>query len=325
MRIRRGFLNWGIFLVCLGAVPAAVQLGVLDRGLAGDLLRLWPLILVGIGLGLLLRFTAFEALGGIVVAGTLGLLFGVLLSGGFPSSLAACGSGPASGPEVNREGAFSGDRATLSVELSCADVEVGRAPGETWSVQAITADGNPRIDFDDHSLSLRSRQDGAFIFPGSGRERWHVSLPAQPALAMSATLNASSGTMSLGNGPLEQLNATFNASDLRVDLSGPADNDAPRFVGTLNASSVTLAMPDADVTGNITLNASSLTLCAPPAAGLSITYEDTLSSHNFADAGLAGADRAWQTPDYASAASQISLDLNANVSSITVDRSGGCP
>ena len=325
MRIRRGFLNWGTFLICLGTVPAAVQLGVLDRGLAGDLLRLWPLVLVGIGLGLLLRFTPFAAVGGIVVAATLGLLFGGLFAGGFPSSVAACGSGPASGPEVYREGAFSGDGATLSVELSCADIEVGRASGETWSVQAITADGNPRIDFDERSLSLRSRDSDGFIFPGLGRESWHVSLPADPALSMSATLNASSGTMSVGNGPLEQLNATFNASDLRVDLSGPADNDAHRFNGTLNASSVTLAMPDGDLTGNITLNASSLTVCVPPGAGLSITYEDTLSSHNFAEAGLAGADGSWRTSNYASAASQISLDLNANVSSINVDRSGGCP
>ena len=53
MRVNRGLLNWGIFLVVLGAIPLAVQLRVLDPQLAADLVRLWPLILIGLGLGLL--------------------------------------------------------------------------------------------------------------------------------------------------------------------------------------------------------------------------------------------------------------------------------
>jgi hypothetical protein len=325
MRIRRGFLNWGIFLVCLGAVPLSVQLGALDRGVAADLLRLWPLILVGIGLGLLLRFTSFEAIGGLVVAGTFGLLFGVLLAGGFPSSVATCGSGAASGPEVNREGMIGSTEATVGFEFTCADVEIGRASGDRWHVQAITGEENPRVTASDGSLSLRSSDGAAFLFAGGGRETWHVSLPAQPALVVSATLNASSGAIALGNGPIDSLSATFNASDIRLDLSGPPDDDSPTLSATLNASSVTLALPDADLDASMTLNASSLTLCVPPEVGLSIEYQDTLSSHNFGAAGLSGSNRNWQTPSYSGAASQASLELSANVSSIILDRSGGCP
>lgn len=44
MTINRGLLNWGIFLIALGAVPLAVYWSVIDPAVASDLLRLWPLI-----------------------------------------------------------------------------------------------------------------------------------------------------------------------------------------------------------------------------------------------------------------------------------------
>lgn len=324
MNVRRGLLNWGVFLLCLGAVPLAVQVGLLDAATAGDLLRLWPLILIGIGLGLLLRFTPFGALGGIVVAGTFGLLFGTLLAGGLPSTATACGSGQVAGPEVVREGDFTGTQASLTMDLNCAQFDVARAPGQHWAVEAVTGDADPRIESSASSLSLRSDQRGGFLFTGEGRETWHVSLPVDPALSLSMTVNAARGSASVGMGRLEHVNATFNASDVRLDMSGPDDGDAPTLNGTLNASSVTAVLPDGPFSGNMTVNASSLTLCVAPTVGLSIGYEETLSSHNFAAAGLTGEGRTWQTPGYAEAASQARLDLNANVSSITIDRSGGC-
>ena len=79
MRIDRSLLNWGVFLIALGGVPLAVQQGFTDSGIAGDLWRLWPLILVGFGLGLLLRWTPIAWLGGAIVAGTFGLIFGALV------------------------------------------------------------------------------------------------------------------------------------------------------------------------------------------------------------------------------------------------------
>ena len=91
MRIDRSLLNWGVFLIALGGVPLAVQQGFTDSGIAGDLWRLWPLILVGFGLGLLLRWTPLAWLGGAIVAGTFGLIFGALIAGGITGISGACG------------------------------------------------------------------------------------------------------------------------------------------------------------------------------------------------------------------------------------------
>jgi hypothetical protein len=326
MRVRRSFINWGIFLICLGAVPLAVQLNVMDRGTAGELVRLWPLIIVGIGLGLILRFTPLEALGGIVVAGTFGLLFGVLFAGGFPGGFVGCPGGSASGPTTTRDGSFSGS-ANVSLELSCADVAITRSPEDAWSV-AVIANQTPTIDSSSGSLNLRSAANGA-PFMGNGRENWQISLGGGSTLPLSAslTLNASKANIALGSGPFSSVSATFNASDARLDLDGASagSGDLAYTLGplnlTYNASSGTLILPAA-MEGDITLNASSLKVCMPPEAAIRITYHETLSSQNFASAGLVRNGETWQTPNYTSGFP--SLDISANVSSLTLDRSGGC-
>ena len=73
MRINRSFLNWGVFLIALGGIPLAVDQGWLESDIASDLGQLWPLILVGIGLGLILRWTPLSWFGGALVAATFGI------------------------------------------------------------------------------------------------------------------------------------------------------------------------------------------------------------------------------------------------------------
>src|SRR4029079_17884090 len=55
MHLDRRLLGWGIFFVLLGAIPLAVRAGLLDRALVGQWPLLWPVLLIGWGLGLLLR------------------------------------------------------------------------------------------------------------------------------------------------------------------------------------------------------------------------------------------------------------------------------
>src|SRR3990172_3207999 len=90
MRVDRRLLGWGVFFVLLGGVPLAVQSGVLDAGLTDQVVRLWPLIVIGIGLGIVLRLTSLAWLGGLVVAVTFGLLLGSLLAGGVEAYGGAC-------------------------------------------------------------------------------------------------------------------------------------------------------------------------------------------------------------------------------------------
>lgn len=319
MHVRRGFLNWGIFLICLGAVPLAVQSNVIDRDVAVSLLRLWPLILIGIGLGVMLRFSRAAALGGIVVAATFGMLFGVFLAAGFPSVAAAC-TGDSNGTPVTRTGTATGSM-ELSVELTCGEMTVGRAPGGTWSVDVTAGSETPTIESTDSLLRLRSVTNARWVFGNDSRETWHVTVPTESTLSGNITVNAAKIVATLGGGPLGAINVTYNAAEGKLDLGGAA---AATLNGTLNASTVGVVLPSGSFIANLTINASTLNVCAAADVGLRITYEDTLSSHNFASAGLIQSGKTWQSPNYGTAAARAELHMSANVSTTTLNPAGGC-
>ena len=86
MRLNRSLLGWGVFFIVLGSVPLAVRSGILDADLVRRAWELWPLILVGIGLGLILSRTRVAFVGGLVVAVTLGLMGGALVTAGLGST-----------------------------------------------------------------------------------------------------------------------------------------------------------------------------------------------------------------------------------------------
>jgi Domain of unknown function (DUF5668) len=76
MRIRRGLLFWGLFLIPVGALTLLVRGGYLDGEAVRDAWRLWPLVLVGIGLAILLGLTRGAAVGTAISGIVLGLIVG---------------------------------------------------------------------------------------------------------------------------------------------------------------------------------------------------------------------------------------------------------
>jgi len=319
VHVRRGFLNWGIFLICLGAVPLAVQLNVIDRDMATSLLRLWPLILIGIGLGIMLRFSRAAALGGIVVAATFGVLFGVFLTAGFPSFAAAC-TGDSTGTPITRTGTATGSM-ELDVELTCGEMTVGRTPGGTWSVDVTAGSETPAIEASGALLRLRSVTSARWPFGTDTREIWHVTVPTETSLSGNITVNAAKVVATLGQGPVGSINVTYNAAEGRLDLAGAP---AATLNGTLNASTIGLILPSGSFTANVTINASTLNVCSAADTGLRITYEDTLSSHNFASMGLTQSGKTWQSANYSTATSRAEIHISANVSTTNLNPAGGC-
>ena len=64
MHIDRRLLGWGVFFILVGAIPLAVRGGYLDAEQVSSWPSLWPVLLIGWGLGLLLRRTPVEWIGG---------------------------------------------------------------------------------------------------------------------------------------------------------------------------------------------------------------------------------------------------------------------
>lgn len=328
MRINRSLLNWGVFLIALGGVPLAVQQGWAEAGIAGDLWRVWPLILVGIGLGLILRWTPVAWLGGALVAATFGLMFGALMAGGISGISSACISiGSGEGVTTTQGGTAAGADFRLDVELSCGELDVTRGSSPEWSVSAEhSPDQPPVISADAASLTISGGRQAEefFVFSQQTRNDMRVELPAGVALTVDAQLNAADGTVDLGAGPVARFDGRFDASDVTIDLAA-AETPLPLAVAlTMNASSGRLSLPDGSVVGDVALNASALTVCLPNDAEARIELASTLAADDLADSGLVKSGGGWQTPGYATAATRIELSVASTVSSLSVERQEVC-
>ena len=321
MHVDSRFLGWGVFFIVLGAVPLAVKQGLIDPDTISGSWRLWPLILIGVGVGLILRRTPAHFLGGLIVAATLGLLFGSLLAGGTSGSPGfGCGSGRSGVALQPVSGGFGTD-ASVELEMSCGDLTVEPVAGSTWSLIASTPGGrNPIAVSAPDRLEVRSEgHTWLGPFGDDNGESWRLSLPTGPTLDLQATLNAGFARLGLAGTHLQALSMTTNAGRTTIDLSGATVGSLSY---TLNAGQTRIQLPSTPMSGSATVNAGDLGFCVVPGTGLQIDSTSTLASNNFAERGLVQNGSTWTTPGLASV--QIHLSLSANAGSIKLDPEGGC-
>ena len=141
---------------------------------------LWPLILIGIGVGLVLSRTRFDFVGGLIVAATFGIMVGGLLSAG------VSGFGGASCGSTDRDDGVPGPATARSA--STGDVEVAarlrrpdgrdrpglRLASRRQRHRRHRTDGRGRRDVARHPLEPRWRPS----WLGFGdRDTWRLTLP----------------------------------------------------------------------------------------------------------------------------------------------------
>ena len=325
MHVRRGFLGWGIFLILAGAIPLAVRAGYITDDQLGRFWTLWPLILVGVGLGLILARTRFGFVGGLVVAATVGIMVGGLLSAGVVGlSGGSCGSDPATAPFAARDGAIEG-AGEVKLQLDCGDLTIATAQGSSWHLEGTDTKGaGPDVESSASSLDIRTHDSNGASFLGFGaRDTWRLTLPTSAQLGLDLQLNAGRGTVALGGATLTDLKLQMNAGSATIDLGSAA---AIRAVDLqLNAGSLGLTLPNLSMTGTIQANAGAVTICAPPGAGLRLhTGESVLASYDYAGHGLVQDGKTWTTPGFESATVRIELETNANAGSFSLDPEDGC-
>jgi hypothetical protein len=317
MKIDRGRLNWGVFFIILGAVPLAYHQGVVSASSVQELWRLWPLVLVGLGLGIVLSRTPAFFVGGLVVAATLGLVVGSLFAVG--PDLGCTGSGDARN-YVDRSGSFDGS-ARVNLNLQCGVATVSPSSDGQWHVNTSTTGSNPaRISSTSGLLSVDSGQ------PDWGFDRsnatWAVSLPTQTQIDLDVSVDAGDATFNLNGVRLSSARFSVNAGSMRVDLSGASVSS---FSLSTNVGSASLTLDgDSDISGSVSTNLGSLELCVPPSLGLQIRSSSSLSSDNLAARGLVRVGDLWQTQNYATASHKADLNASTSLGSLDLSYAGGC-
>lgn len=330
MSVDRRLLNWGLFLVLLGAVPLAVAQGWIPRDLVARAWELWPLILVGAGVGLILGATPLRALGGIVVSATLGVMLGALLAvgfGGFSLGGLGCGGGAGTAPQVLQEsGSFDGGTGTVLLTANCASLEVATGAGSAWSLDVYgNADARPMVERTDDQLNVRSPNSNV-VFPlGTQRASWRTELGRDTRFeTLVMELNAGDASVNLAGATIAGLTFNGNAvGDTLLDLSGAA---VAQLDVTVNAGDVAILLPaNAGLQGTVQGNAASVHLCSAAGVGLRLLVEENITaSSNYDEKGLVRSGNAWETPGYASAATRIELRTIGSAVSYTLNPEDGC-
>jgi hypothetical protein len=318
MRVNRRFLYLGVFLVAIGSVLVAADLADPDAAAIRDALRLWPVAIVAIGLGIALRRSQFGLPAGLLAAAVPGLLLG----GGFalaPRVVPDCGVGGPPSSVITEQGTFDGP-ARVSVATGCGSLVVGTAPGSEWQFERSDTEGRaPIIDASTRSLSIDAGGPNWWHRVDDDRDTWRLTLPTTAIEDLSFVVNAGQGRMTLPGARIGHLGVTTNAGSTILDISNA---DVTSLLATVNAGMLSYRVPDADVVGSFEVNAGSLEVCAPSDLGLRVRQDGNLSGIAVNGADLTGAN--WQSPNYASATHHAEINVEVNLGSVEINPIGGC-
>ena len=316
--VNRKLLYMGVFLAAAGAAMLVIRGEAVGGEVVTQALRLWPILVIGLGVGLLLRGTRFGVAGGVLAAAMPGLLFGGLVVAA-PDFMPECGSAePAS--YATRQGTFDG-AASVDLRLDCGELSVTTAPGTGWHVQTGDTPGaSPTVDASADRLSVSSAdQRHRFGLP-SGGDALVITLPADSTLDLAAEVNAGRGRFDLAGARLGDVQLDVNAGDVQVDLTGAT---LGRLSMDVNAAAASVRLPaTGDFEADFAVNAAELNVCAPADLGLRIHQDVVLGDTTYS--GLVRNGDTWETPGYAMATSHADVTISVNVGSVDVNPEGGC-
>jgi hypothetical protein len=315
MTLNRGLVFWGLALVTGGVVALSAQLGYIDRDALAGAWRLWPLVLVAIGLSILLARTGLAPVATIAAALVIGFAGGAVIAVG-PGNV-ACG-GNETAQLTKSKGAFSAP-ADVKLQFDCGTLNLRMTDGNAWTVASGSGDAQPRIEPDAGSLTVSSEADQWW---GAGRQRWVVALPTGKTQGLQVEANAADTTMDLTGGRFERLTLHPNAGSLRLDLRG-ARVDQLDFA--LNAGSASISVNSGSrLAGSLHVNAGSIELCTDRGVALALTVKENITfSTNLDSSGLSRVGDTW-TNSSRIGPHDVELTIEGNAGSFTLNPEGGC-
>jgi hypothetical protein len=319
MRVNRRLLYWGVVLLAIGGVLVAADMTAVDTATLADLVRLWPLAVVAIGVSLIARRTAF-ALPALVAAA---LLPGLVVGAAFavaPRFAGDCGARGGTTNVATQHGTFDGP-ATVSIRGGCGVLRVSTAPGAGWAFNAATTSTrSPSVEATSTSLALNASGRGLNMLD-AGRDVWDVTLPQAELTDLSLIVTTGDGRADLSAARIDALAVTANAGRLVVDASRAAA--LHELDGVVNVGAMTLRLPGAsDLEASLKVSAGKVDVCTAPGLGLRVTSRDT--GGNVSVGGLDQIGPEWQSPDYATAGHRANLDVHVTFGAVDINPIGGC-
>ncbi|HEX8025926.1 MAG TPA: DUF5668 domain-containing protein [Candidatus Limnocylindrales bacterium] len=315
------FVYAGVFLVAIGAVLVAADLNAITNDTLVQVLRLWPLALIAIGLGLALRRSRIGFGTGMLAAAMPGLLLGGVFAAA-PRLPNSCTSPLDAAPAYVQSGSFDNEPVGVDIQTGCGTLDLSMGAGPGWSFTASGAQGRiPHIGANPGSLSIDSGGGSGFDAFASGQDAWQLTLPQQNVYdTIGVVANANRASLDLAGASVRDLLITGNAARVRVDA-------AQAILAAINArirlGELRVDLPaTTDLAASIRVDAGRALICAPDGLGLRFTFGGSLRDVTIN--GLKETGSSWESPDYDTAPHHADLDVRVDLGGIEINPTGGC-
>jgi hypothetical protein len=321
MHIDRRLVGFGLFLITVGGVMIAVRQGLITNDDAGRAWSLWPLILVGVGLSIVLAGRPGASIGGLVIAVTVGAMLGGIAATGVFPGVGLCGGDRGHGTAFSDSGGSFGPNADVTIAQDCGDLAVGTVAGSTWNVSGTSLDGrSPRVDHGPGALTIMN--PGGVPFDLGGTSGWDVVVPRDPEMRLQVTVNGGQSRIALAGAHVVALEVSADAGSIDLDLRDVADLGDSTL--DLNFGSATIRLPNRSFTATLSVNAGSAAICLPAGAGLRVELDSAAASNDFASHGMVEANGTWRTQGFDQADVRIDIRADVNAGSLALDPARQC-
>ncbi len=241
---------WGILLLFLGIVFLLQTLDVLPWGLWGTLWRFWPVLIIIIGLGILLRRYNVWLVSLLTVV-ILGACLGIAIWQYGPSPPAGVTTKSYSEPLDSLE------RAQIDVDFTAGSITIGNLPFTSPNFVEVdstvrNSHGSMNVDFQRLDgegklyLSMANQQ-----FWGEGGIRWEVRFTRNIPLAINIKSAASNMELNLSELKVTELRLDIDAGNCKVMM--PFSGGTTHTYIKADVANVEITIPD-EVAARIQVN-----------------------------------------------------------------------
>jgi hypothetical protein len=307
---------WPLVLITVGVVWLLTNLNIIAPINLTALFRLWPVILIAIGLDILFG-RRWPFLGALIGLGLVALIVALLAFGpawglAQDTTLRTQNCAHALG------GATS---ARINLDLSSAATHVTGLSDSTDLIDAtFKTVGDVRCDVSGESEKTvrvsQSSNFNIFVFPfGDADQRWDIGL--SPNIPLALNVDSGSGSVTLDLDKLQLRGVDFNSGSGSVDMRLPESREGYAVDLNSGSGSIRVMLPaKTNITVQVDSGSGSVTLDVPDGAAVKIDVRSSGSGRVNLPGGYErtgqgnGDEGTWQTANFGNAERTIVITVN---------------
>lgn len=292
-----GIPIWGVFLLFLGIVFLLQTLNVLPWGLWGTLWRFWPVLIIVIGVGILLRQYNVWLVNALIMALLLACL-GIAIWQYEPPAPAGQTTKSYSEPLGSLE------RAQIEMDFTAGSVTMGSLPPSSLNFveagsEMRNGDGDMKVDFHQQGSEGRlhlSKEQANWQFWDEDGTRWQVRFNRNIPLTLDVRSAASNVDLDLSQLHITELSLDVDVGNYVVKM--------PSLAGTVYAC-IDAALANLEIT-------------IPDNVAVKLKADVDLSAFEVDESRFPRMGDYYMSQDFESAENRLELELDADISRVQV-------